>query len=73
VNREVELAPQERLVELAGEDIAPVYDGERGLGVVVTGGPYDAYLDRETRRPQPFGARLGLRQGELRASGAEDY
>jgi hypothetical protein len=46
VDREVRLPLDEGLVELAGEDVPPVYDGERGLRVVIAGGLYDADLYR---------------------------
>ena len=72
VDREVDLPLQERLVELAGEDVATVYDGERGFRVVVAGGPYDADFHLDARSPQPLGARFGLRKGELRAPRAEE-
>jgi hypothetical protein len=48
---QVDLAGQERLVELAGEDIALVYDGERQVRVVLAGGLDDPDFDFETRRP----------------------
>ena len=73
VDRNVDPTLQERLVELASEDVATVYDGERGFGVVVAGGPYDADFHLQARSPQPLGARFGLRKGELRAPRAEDH
>jgi hypothetical protein len=63
VDREVYLSAQNGLVELAGEDVAPVYDGEGGLGVVVARGLYDADLDPKAGLAQPPGARFGLREG----------
>src|SRR5215212_1394037 len=69
---EVNLPGQERLVELAGEHVAPVYDGERDVRVVLAGGLDDPDLDFEARRPQHPGAAVGLPEGEPGAPRPQD-
>jgi hypothetical protein len=72
VNGEVYLPGQERLVELAGEHVAAIYDGERDVRVVLAGGLDDPDLDFEARRPQHPGAAVGLHEGEPGAPRPQD-
>ena len=58
---QVDIAGQERFVELACEDVALVYNGERHVRVVLAGGFDGPDFDFETRFSQPFGASVGLR------------
>src|SRR5215213_6775876 len=72
VHGEVYLAPEEGFVELAGEDVALVYDGERHVGVLLAGRLDDADLDLDTCGAQACGALFRLHEGEPGAAGTED-
>ena len=72
VHGEVYLARKEGLVELAGEDVSLVYDGERRVGVVLAGRPDDSDLDLDAGGAQAGCALFGLNEGEPGAAGTED-
>jgi len=71
VDGEVYLPREQGLVDLAGKDVAPVYDRKWRLRAVLAGGTDDADLDLQASRAQPLGAGLGLGEGEPGAAGTQ--
>jgi hypothetical protein len=63
VHGEVYLTRKERLVELAGEDVSLVDDGERRVRMVLAGRPDDTHLDLDARGVQGGCALFGLSEG----------
>jgi hypothetical protein len=63
VHGEVYLTRKERLVELAGEDVSLVDDGEGRVRMVFAGGPDDAHFDLDARGAQGGCALFCLNEG----------
>jgi hypothetical protein len=63
VHGEVYLTRKERLVELAGEDVSLVDDGERRVRMVLAGRPDDTHLDLDARGAQGGCALFCLNEG----------